>query len=74
MNEPEGTPPAPAMGWHTASVAGLLYALLMCTWKRSDEGTGFDELAIRFAIYFVVFTVGFRLLINLWLKHRWAGR
>ena len=55
------------MGWHTASVAGLLYALLMCTWKRLDEG-------IRFAIYFVVFTIGFRLLINLWLKHRGAGR
>ena len=74
MNRPDAKPPVPLMGWHTASAAGLLYALLMCAWKRIDEGTGFDELAIRFAIYFVVFTVGFRLLINLWLKHRGAGR
>ena len=74
MSEPDANTPTTRIGWHTASVAGLLYALLMCTWKRIDEGTGFDELAIRFAIYFVVFTVGWRLLLNLWFKHRGAGR
>ena len=32
-------------------------------WVDSDPG--FDELAIRFAVYFVIFTAGFYFLYNL---------
>ncbi|MGB3797559.1 MAG: hypothetical protein WA957_14805 [Alteraurantiacibacter sp.] len=53
------------ISWSQASAAGLLYAMVMCAWVYYDRGLGFDELAIRFAIYFAAFTVGFRLLLNL---------
>ena len=53
------------ISWSQASVAGLLYAMVMCAWVYYDRGLGFDEIAIRFAIYFVAFTVGFRVLMNL---------
>ena len=61
------------ISWSQASVAGLLYAMVMCAWVYHDRGPGFDELAIRFAIYFVAFTVGFRFLMN-FLARRNANR
>ncbi len=61
------------ISWSQASVAGLLYAMMMCAWVYYDRGLGFDELSIRFAIYFVAFTVGFRVLMNLLAKRK-AGR
>ncbi len=61
------------ISWSQASVAGLLYAMMMCAWVYYDRGLGFDKLSIRFAIYFVAFTVGFRVLMNLLAKRK-AGR
>ncbi len=51
-----------------ASLAGVLFALMMCTWVYIDRGPGFDELAIRFAAYFVAFTLGFWALYNFVLR------
>ncbi len=62
-----------AVSWSQASVAGLLYAMVMCAWVYYDRGLGFDALSIRFAIYFVAFTVGFRILMNA-LARRHSGR
>ncbi len=58
------------IGWRRASVAGLLYAMIMCAWVYYDRGLGFDALSVRFAIYFVVFTVGFRLLYNFVVRRK----
>ncbi len=44
----------------------------MCGWVYIDRGAGFDELAMRFAAYFVCFTVGFRFLFN-WVTKRSSG-
>ena len=37
----------------------------MCGWVWFDRNPGFDELAIRFSVYFLAFTVGFRFLYNM---------
>lgn len=58
------------MSWSRAAVAGLLFAILMCGWVWFDRSPGFDQLAIRFAVYFVTFTAGFRLLYNFAAKRR----
>lgn len=47
-----------------AAVAGLLFAVFMCLWVWFDRSPGFDDLAIRFAIYFTVFTSGYYILTN----------
>ncbi len=51
-----------------AAFAGLLYAILMCSWVYFDRGLNFDQLAIRFAAYFGIFAVGFYLLYNFMAK------
>ncbi|WP_145916763.1 hypothetical protein [Erythrobacter sp. QSSC1-22B] len=53
-----------------AAISGLLFAVVMCTWRYFDDGDSFDQLAIRFAIYFSAFTLGFWLLYNLVTKRR----
>ncbi|QZD87702.1 hypothetical protein [Qipengyuania psychrotolerans] len=53
------------MSWTRAAIAGLLFAFLMCGWAWFDRNPGFDELAIRFSVYFLAFTVGFRFLYNM---------
>lgn len=59
---------AAQMSWSRAALAGLIFGILMCAWVYIDRGAGFDELAMRFAAYFVCFTVGFRFLFNLVTK------
>ncbi len=56
-----------------AAAAGLVYAALMCAWRYYDEGGSFDDFAIRFAIYFSVFTLGFWALYN-FVAHRKVRR
>ncbi len=53
-----------------AAAAGLLFALGMSAWRYLDDGGSFDQIAIRFAIYFSVFTLGFWTLYNLLTKRR----
>lgn len=53
-----------------AAAAGLLFALGMSTWRYFGDGGSFDQMAIRFAIYFSVFTLGFWSLYNLLTKRR----
>ncbi|MBT8427568.1 MAG: hypothetical protein KJO02_06030 [Erythrobacter sp.] len=53
------------ISWSRAAAAGLLFALVMCAWVWIDRNPGFDQLAIRFAAYFVAFTCGFYFLYNL---------
>lgn len=53
------------LDWSRAAAAGLLFAIVMCFWVWFDRSPGFDQLAIRFAVYFLAFTVGFRLLYNM---------
>lgn len=53
------------LDWSRAAAAGLLFAIAMCFWVWFDRAPGFDQLAIRFAVYFLAFTIGFRLLYNL---------
>jgi len=47
-----------------AGLAGFLYGALMCAWTYYDHGASLDQLAIRFAIYFTLFSVGFYFLYN----------
>ena len=61
MSEPR---PFRRMTWRTAAVSGVIWALLMCTWKRIDTGALAGELIIRFAIYFSLWTVVFKLLFD----------
>ena len=58
------------MSWSRAALGGLLYAILMCGWVWYDRAPGFDELAIRFAVYFLAFTAGLRVLYNLIAKRK----
>ena len=53
------------MSWTRAAVAGLLFAILMCGWVWYDRAPGFDELALRFAVYFLAFTTCFRLIVTM---------
>lgn len=58
------------ISWSQAAVSGLLFALISCTWRYLSDGADFDELAIRFAAYFLAFTVGFYFLYNLVVKRQ----
>lgn len=53
-----------------AAAAGLLFAVGMCIWRYFDDGGSFDQMAIRFAIYFSVFTLGFWALYNFLTSRR----
>jgi len=53
------------VSWSQASLTGLAFATLSCLWRYYSDDAGFDELAIRFAVYFVAFTIGFRLIVNM---------
>ena len=55
-------------------MAGLIYAVLMSAWRYYDGYRDLDDLAIRFAIYFSIFTLGFWALYNLAVKRRGADR
>lgn len=48
----------------TAALAGFIYATVMCLWVYFDRGLSVDQLLIRFAAYFSVFTLGFYSLYN----------
>jgi len=61
---------AKSIGWRKAGVAGLLFALIMSAWRYYDGTSGFDELAILFAVYFSVFTVGYRFLMNFFAQRQ----
>ncbi len=56
-----------------AALAGFIYAVIMSAWVYFDRGLGFDELSIRFAAYFTVFTLGFYVLYNLAIKYLGKG-
>ena len=51
--------------WQVGVLTGLAFATLSCLWRYYSDDAGFDELAIRFAVYFVAFTIGFRLIVNM---------
>ena len=53
------------MSLKRASIAGLLYAVVMCTWRAFTSDDSMDSLMIKFAVYFGVFTTGFWILYNL---------
>ena len=61
------------MSWRLAATIGVIFAVLMCVWLRLDRGLGFDELGIRFAVYFAVLTVGLRVIVT-WLARGGASR
>ncbi|MBU1756669.1 MAG: hypothetical protein KJ703_06750 [Alphaproteobacteria bacterium] len=53
-----------------AAAAGLFFALGMSAWRYFADSGSFDQTAIRFAIYFCVFTLGFWSLYNLLTRRR----
>jgi|TARA_B100000029_G_scaffold388300_1_gene384432 hypothetical protein len=58
------------LSWSRAALAGVLYAVLMCGWVWYDRTPSFDELVIRFAVYFLAFTFGLRFLVNLLARRK----
>ena len=52
------------LSFSRAALGGFLYGAVMCAWIYYDRGAGFDELAIRFAVYFTAFTLGLWWLYN----------
>ncbi|APE29208.1 hypothetical protein [Aurantiacibacter gangjinensis] len=48
-----------------AALVGFIFASAMCVWRffTSDDTT--DEVLIRFAVYFAMFTTGFWIIVNL---------
>ena len=51
--------------WSQATLSGLLFAIAMCVWTWFRHDAGFDELAIRFPVYFLIFSGGLYFLYNL---------
>jgi len=62
------------ISWRQAAVSGLIFAVLTCAWTYFRHSPDFDELAIRFAFSFTVFTVGYRYLMNLIARREGRGR
>ncbi len=67
-------PAARPLSLRRAALAGLIYAVLMSAWRYYDGYRDLDDLEIRFAIYFSIFTLGFWWLYNLVIKRRGADR
>jgi formate/nitrite transporter FocA (FNT family) len=58
------------VAWSRAAIAGLLFALGMCTYIWIDRAPGFDQLAIRFAVYFLAFTTGLKLIVDYTMRQK----
>ncbi len=61
------------ISFNGAALGGFLYAALMCAWIYYDRAATFDELAIRFAVYFIGFTLGLYYIYN-WIVTRAFNR
>jgi apolipoprotein N-acyltransferase len=53
-----------------AALVGLIFATLMATWIYLSRDASFDEVMVRFAVYFPVFTIGFYLIVNFLVSRR----
>ena len=57
------------MSLKKAALAGLIYAVLMCVWYVYGRDGDPDQIWLRFAAYFSIFTLGFWFLYNLLFGH-----
>lgn len=59
--------------WRQAAITGLLFALVSCGWEFYRRAPELGELAFRFGLLFVTFTVFYRLVMN-WVAKRDARK